>query len=159
MHDRERLFIPYGRGPRNGGARVDLRMVAFFGTVLILLALAGWLYLRQASEVAALASEIRQLELEKEDRHRALVTLRGEVAMLGSLKRVLAEGTELGYALPDEDAGEGSFVVECTADCALPRPWVGDENAAMERAQAGSLLWGDVVERLGNVLRAAFPTW
>jgi len=160
VHDRDRLFMLYGRKPGDAGARVDLRMMAFFGVVLLLLALAGWLYLRQASEVAQLASEIRELELEKEARHREMVILRGEVAMLGSLKRVLIEGSEMGYRLPAASSGEAVMIVPCTAECAPP-PMVASEAEGAASAIQEDIggLWTGVAERLRRGIRLAFPTW
>lgn len=162
MHDRDRLFVPYGRRPgEGGGARVDLRMVAFFAVVLLLLALAGWLYLRQASEVAELASEIRLLELDKEDRHRELVTLKGQVAMLGSLKRVLNEGIEMGYSLPDVSSGQGQLVIECSTSCVAPD--MAAESVAMLNSRdpgAGEPgLWSKVLGRLGDWIKMVAPAW
>lgn len=160
MHDRDRLFMLYGRKPGDAGARVDLRMMAFFGIVLLLLALAGWLYLRQASEVAQLASEIRELELEKEARHREIVILRGEVAMLGSLKRVLIEGSEMGYRLPAASSDEALLIVQCAADC-TPPPMVARDAAGRASAIQDDVggLWADIGERLRRGIRLAFPTW
>jgi hypothetical protein len=81
--------------------RLDLRNLAFFAIVLTLIALASWLYLRQASDVAAYAHEIRELERDKERLHREITALRAEVAQLGALERVARAGRELGYTLPD----------------------------------------------------------
>jgi hypothetical protein len=161
VHDRDRLFIPHGRRPGEGGARVDLRIIAFFGVVLLLLALAGWLYLRQASEVAELASEVRELELEKEARQRALVTLRGEVAMLGSLKRVLVEGIDMGYRLPDAASSEELLVIACSADCTAPKiapaNAVVANSAGAEPDDAG--VWNRVIERFSDWIRMGLPAW
>jgi hypothetical protein len=161
VHDRNRLFIPYGRRPGEGGARVDLRIIAFFGVVLLLLALAGWLYLRQASEVAELASEIRELELEKEARQRELVTLRGEVAMLGSLKRVLVEGIDMGYRLPDAALSEELLVIECSTNCTAPE--IAPANAAVANSAdaevSDSGLWNGIVERFSRWIRMGLPAW
>jgi hypothetical protein len=161
VHDRDRLFIPYGRRPGEGGARVDLRIIAFFGVVLLLLALAGWLYLRQASEVAELASEIRELELEKEARQRELVTLRGEVAMLGSLKRVLVEGIDMGYQLPDAASSDELLVIACSANCTAPE--IAPANAAVANAADADArdagLWNGIVERFSKWIRMGLPAW
>ncbi len=160
MHDRDRLFMLYGRKLGDAGARVDLRMVAFFGVVLLLLALAGWLYLRQASEVAQLASEIRELELEKEARHREIVILRGEVATLGSLKRVLVEGSEMGYRLPAASSDEGLLIVPCATDCTPPSILASEvEGTGSDTQQDTGGLWAGVGERVRRGIRLAFPTW
>jgi len=102
---RRRQLLPLLYGPRLDGrsvlTKVDLRSLAFFSVMLILIGLAGWLYLRQASEVAAYAHEIRELERDKERLLREITSLRADVAMLGSLQRVYAEGVRLGYHLPE----------------------------------------------------------
>lgn len=95
------LYVrPRGEAP-GGLIRVNVRSLTFFAVLLALIGLGGWLYLQQASEVASLAHEIRVLEREKERTHREIIALRAEVAMLGSLGRVLEAGTQLGYTLPD----------------------------------------------------------
>jgi hypothetical protein len=102
---RKRDALPFLSWPRPnlqlGRARGDLRVYLFFGIMLILIGLAGWLYLRQASEVASYAHEIRQLEREQERLHREITALRAEVALAGSLDRALALGAQAGYSLPD----------------------------------------------------------
>lgn len=102
---RGRPFLPLLYGRRLSGrsvlTKIDLRSLAFFSVMLVLTGLAGWLYLRQTSEVAAYAHEIRELEAQKERLHRQIVSLRAEVALLGSLQRVQAEGARLGYRLPE----------------------------------------------------------
>jgi cell division protein FtsB len=94
------FFYKRRRGPRPPLIKVDPRTLAYFGVILILIGLAGWLYLSRASEVAAYAREIRELEREKDQLHRRNVALRAEIAELGSLERVLGVGRELGYVLP-----------------------------------------------------------
>jgi cell division protein FtsL len=101
------LFFYRGRlRSRQAVVRLDAQTVAYFAAMLVLIGLAGWLYLHQASQVAAYAHEIRQLEQRKEERHRELVALRGQVAMLGSLERTLAIGRQAGYRLPEVTEGD-----------------------------------------------------
>ncbi len=99
-----RDILPFLYRPQPGGhgvtTRVDLRTLAFFVIILVLIGLAGWLYLRRASEVASYAHEIRVLERDKERLHRELIALRAEVAARGSLGRVLEVGKQFGYHLP-----------------------------------------------------------
>jgi hypothetical protein len=96
--------LPFFYRLKSGGqpvsTRVDRRTLAFFAIMLTLIGLAGWLYLRQSSEVAAYAHDIRMLEQNKERLHREITALRAEVAMLGALKRVDDVGSQLGYHLP-----------------------------------------------------------
>ncbi len=129
------LFFYRGRlRSRQAVIRLDAQTVAYFAAMLVLVGLAGWLYLHQASEVAAYAVEIRQLEQRKEERHRELVALRGQVAMLGSLERTLAIGSQAGYRLP-QVTGDG------IADgIARDRPLhlVVDQAPSSERSGVGS---------------------
>jgi len=88
---RRRQLLPLLYGPRLDGrsvlTKVDLRSLAFFSVMLILIGLAGWLYLRQASEVAAYAHEIRELERDKERLLREITSLRADVAITARLRR------------------------------------------------------------------------
>lgn len=153
MRQRNELFIPYGRlGPDNGGARVDMRVVLFFGVVLILLGLAGWLYLRQSSEVAQLASQVREQQLRKEELHRELVTLNAEVAMLGSLKRVLYHGIERGYQLSDASDASRQLSITCPGCRPLDAAYI----------QSGSIVSQPMAEEPGGVwqgLRDGLGEW
>lgn len=99
---RESLPFFYKKRTRGGpgSSRLDPRMLAFFGSMLILIAVAGWLYLHQAAEVATYAHEIRVLEHEKESLHRDIAALRAEVAQLGSLERAMLVGSARGYRMP-----------------------------------------------------------
>ena len=81
--------------------RVDLRNIAFVAIMLTLIGVAGWLYLYQTSEVASYARQIRDLEQQRERLHREIIVQRAEVARLGSLRRVVGVGEELGYRLPE----------------------------------------------------------
>lgn len=86
---------------RTGASRVNLRSIGFFAAAVLLIGLVGWLYLIQASEVAGYAHEIRELQRRKEQLHREIVVLEGQVAEAGSLDRVMQACGELGYSLPD----------------------------------------------------------
>ncbi|NLG48624.1 MAG: hypothetical protein GX552_00770 [Chloroflexi bacterium] len=86
--------------------RVNLRSVGFFAAAVLLIGLVGWLYLLQASEVAGYAHEIRELQRQKEQVHRQIVVLEGQVAEAGSLGMVMQASGELGCSIPDAlDAG------------------------------------------------------
>ncbi len=155
MRERNELFIPYSRrDSQRGGPRADMRIVAFFAVVLIALGLAGWLYLRQASEVTHLASAVRQQELKKEALRRELVILNAEVAMLGSLKRVLQEGVEMGYVLPDAANPAQSLTVSCPGCQALDASALGPGGAPtgiLEEQPKGP--WQELKDWLAGWLR------
>lgn len=98
---REEIPVLYRQqgSQRVGPGRVDLRSVGFFGGMLVLIALAGALYLQEASQVASYAHEIRMLQSEQEQLHLEITALRADIAMQGSLARILSKGQELGYQL------------------------------------------------------------
>ena len=100
---RDALLLVYKRrrGARLPLVRASPYRVLYFASMLVLIALAGWLYLHQASEVAAQAREIRRQEWEKEWLHRDMVALQADIAMLGSLERLQAVAREHGYTLPE----------------------------------------------------------
>lgn len=75
----------------------DLVNYLVYGVILLLLALAGWLYLSTTVRVDGLAAEIHQLEGDKEALRRTVVGLQGELAIKESLERVHREASRLGY--------------------------------------------------------------
>ncbi len=89
------------RGKKFVGLRVEVRPVLFGLVASILVALAGWLYLEQASRVIAQAHEILLLEQEKENLTHEIVSLQAEIARLGALQRILREGEHIQYRLPE----------------------------------------------------------
>jgi hypothetical protein len=128
------LFFYRGRlRSRQAVMRLNAQTVAYFAAMLVLIGLAGWLYLHQASEVAAYAHEIRLLEQRKEEIHRELVALRGEVAMLGSLERTQAIGRQAGYRLPEVTERDRQIYL------LLDQAPVNEDVSASGAAQRGSL--------------------
>ncbi|MBM3190173.1 MAG: hypothetical protein FJZ90_15810 [Chloroflexi bacterium] len=99
---RDVLLLSYKR--RRGGelpvVRASPYRVIYFATMLVLIGLAGWLYLHQASQVAAYARTIREQEWEKERLHRDMVALRAEIAQLRSFTRLQEFAERHGYELP-----------------------------------------------------------
>ncbi len=155
MKDRDTLYIPYSRRDRRfGGIWSDLRLVAFLCVAILLLGLAGWLYLRQASEVTHLANAVQEQELHKEKLHRELVILRAEVAMQGSLKRVLQEGIEMGYVLPDASNPTQSLTVPCPG-CDTPAlgAYRLPEPPALPAEEPTQGLWQSLTNWLGGWLQ------
>jgi len=120
---------------RPGLTRLDLRNVAFVLLMLVLIGLAGWLYLYQTSEVASYSREIRDLEQQRERLHREIIVLRAEVASLGSLERVLEVGERLGYALPDASNPTRRLYV-AYEPASPPGGSVKDEGTSSQEGQA-----------------------
>jgi cell division protein FtsB len=118
---REGIPFLYWSHNRLNVPHLNLRTVAFFAVLLGLIGLAGWLYLRQVSDVAAYAHEIRLLERQKEQLRREITALRAEVALSGSLARVREEGRKLGYALPETTDASRMARVEYPAPPSPPQ--------------------------------------
>jgi len=116
------LYRGHVRG-RKAVLRLDRRALIYFAAMVLLIGLAGWLYLHQTSTVAGYAHDIRTLEESKEVLHRELVSLRGNVAMLGSLERIRAVGREMGYSLPPVTEADRFMYIDIelsTADADTP---------------------------------------
>ncbi|MFP3896289.1 MAG: hypothetical protein ACLFV5_05575 [Anaerolineales bacterium] len=112
---RKDLLVFYERTRRRISLdRVKPHTLAYFSLMLLLIGLAGGLYLHQASQVAAYAREIRRLQMRKEVLHRELVILQGEVAALGSLERVHRVGKDLGYRFSEAADVQERLYIECT---------------------------------------------
>ena len=91
--------------------RIDPHTLGYFTVILILLGLAGWLYLHQASQVATYAHQIRRLEHDKERLHREMIALRAQVAEAGALTRLLEQAPE-GYSLPQVSESDRMLIIE-----------------------------------------------
>ncbi|MEA3408325.1 MAG: hypothetical protein U9R48_09650 [Chloroflexota bacterium] len=149
---RKELLVFYERTRRRISMdKVKPRTLAYFSVMLLLIGLAGGLYLHQASEVAAYAKEIRRLQTRKDRLHRELVVLEGEAAVLGSLERVMRSGKDLGYHFPEAADVEKRLTIECT-----PTPRARQAHALpLERKRdfdnvglnVNNTLWENLVHR------------
>ena len=119
---RDRPIFPGGRTPSDLPPliRVDPRTLAYFGVILVLVWLAGWLYLHQASEAASYAHEIRDLMRSKEQLRREMIALRSQVALQGSLHDLRAIGQEWEYSLPSASDPRRRLLLEVTAEGSTP---------------------------------------
>jgi hypothetical protein len=130
---------------------VDPRTLAYFGVILVLVWLAGWLYLHQASEAASYSNQIRDLMRSKERLRREIIALRAQVAMEGSLRDLRAAGEEWQYTLPSASDPVRRLRIEIA-----PAPVAPDKDAGDGPAQGpvgvpeGQSSWG----RIGPL-----PTW
>ena len=117
---RDRPIFPGGRTTSDLPPliRVDPRTLAYFAVVLVLVWLAGWLYLHQASEAAAYAHEIRGLMQSKERLRRDIIALRAQVALEGSLNELRATGEQWHYSLPAASDPQRRLVLEAELESA-----------------------------------------
>lgn len=96
---RDRGQAPFISGPERKRAPETGEMAnyLFYAVILLLLTLAGWLYLSTTVRVDALAVDIYRLELEKEELRREIVQRGARLAELESLQRVRREAERLGF--------------------------------------------------------------
>ncbi len=71
--------------------------------VLVLAALLGTIYLRQASQIAAVGRRIQALQFELENIKRESTEIEQQIAKAQSLERLQAEAIRLGFAQADPD--------------------------------------------------------
>ena len=137
--------------------RVRARKLAFLIALLVIIALAIWLYLRMASEVAHYAHEIRELEREKERLHRQITVLRAEVALLGSVERIYRAGQEMGYILPEaSDATRRTRIEYQPQQTLSERADVSQATSSGSKAKTGSAAG---IAGLWERLVAQFEAW
>ncbi len=137
---RDRGEAPFISGPEPAGKAPETNARAqylFYVVILLLLTLAGWLYLSTTVRVDALAVEIYNLEQEKEGLRREVVQRGAKLAELESLQRVRKEAQRLGFG--ERTAGQ-QLIVRRRAS---PAP-----EATPELPNAARNLW----ERLSNYL-------
>ncbi|NLX37000.1 MAG: LPXTG cell wall anchor domain-containing protein [Chloroflexi bacterium] len=96
---RDRGQAPFISGPERKTAPEtgEIANYFFYTVILLLLTLAGWLYLSTTVRVDALAVEIYRLELGKEELRREIVQRGAKLAELESLQRVRREAERLGF--------------------------------------------------------------
>jgi len=116
MH-RERSPLVYVQrfSERAGLPHIAVRSVVFFVVLLIVVGLAGWLYLHQASEVAAGLQRIRRLQNANDTLQQEILSLRSQVALLGSLKHVQELGVRRGYVSPESSGPSGYLLLPYSA--------------------------------------------
>ncbi len=147
------LFVRGTNVGRTPEFRVDVRVVLYALVTMLVVSLAGWLYLQQATRVADEAHAILQLERDKQERTRQIVGLRAQVARLGSLQRLHEEADRLYYTLP----GAGDTAHRWLAPLPSMSASVAPTQAAVSleaRPAAVSL-----VERLRTWLDATRTWW
>jgi hypothetical protein len=154
MHDRQNRLFFFSR--RQGDLppliRVEPRTFAYFAVILVLVGLAGWLYLQQASQVALHAHEIRQIQQHKERLRREIIALRAEVAQYGALERIAEAAQTKGYSLPS--ATERSRLVLLEVPMAAPTgsPEPGRLQAAPNAAGPQPGFWQHLLEQFRSWL-------
>ena len=130
---------------RISAMRVEPRMMAFLATILLLIGLAGWLYLYQVSTVAGYSRELRELQERKAVLRGEIGDLQAELAATDTLTETLAWGTEHGYALPSMD-NPGRHVYVTVDPDRMKKSADGDQSEPPDLITAD---WGDrVLEQL-----------
>jgi cell division protein FtsB len=109
--DRSPLVYIQRFNAKAGLPRLEVRSIVFFIGLLFVVGLAGWLYLHQASEVAAYMQQIRRLQGENEALQQEILALRSDVAVLGSLSHVQELGVSKGYLAPPSSGTSGYLLL------------------------------------------------
>jgi len=131
--DQEPLLLRgRSRGHRTSGLAVEVRPVILGLVAMLLVTLAGWLYLEQATQVTGVAHEILALDQQSQQLRREIVVLRAEIARLGALHRLQEEGERLGYILPDADDATRRLVIQ------VPASFSGAPQATLPQGVAPS---------------------
>ena len=97
MRDRGQAPFISGLQRKTAPETSEMANYLFYAVILLLLTLAGWLYLSTTVRVDALAVDIYRLELEKEELRREIVQRGARLAELESLQRVRREAERLGF--------------------------------------------------------------
>lgn len=140
------LFYRRQEAPGPGGTLADVRTLVYFGSLVLLVGLAGWLYLYQTTYAAQVAFDVRRLERRKERLHRIIVSLHAQVAVKGALTPVLESERTADYGFPRASAAQRRISYE------LPPPGGGPVAEDAESIPATGEVPGDTTES-----RAAKP--
>ena len=84
--------------------------------VLVLAALLGTIYLRQASQIAAVGRRVQALQIELENVKRESTDIERQIAEAQSLERLQAEAIRLGFTVADPDDIEYIIVPDYPVD-------------------------------------------
>lgn len=74
-----------------------------WGIILVLAALLGTIYLRQASQIAAIGRHVQTIQIEVEDTKRENTELERLIAEAQSLERLQQEAIRLGFTIADPE--------------------------------------------------------
>jgi hypothetical protein len=153
-HDRSSLVYVQRFNVKAGLPHLEVRSIVFFVGLLVVVSLAGWLYLHQASEVAACVQQIRKLQNENKLLQQEILALHADVAMLGSLKHVQELATAGNYQ-PPETSDSSSYLLLPYQPSSTPNaPITG--SAAQAPAPLDS---GEGGKGLGQRLMDQLKTW
>lgn len=136
VQDQEPLLLRgRGRGSRVNGLAVEVRPVILTVVAMVLVTLAGWLYLEQATQVTAVAHDILTLDEESRQLRQEIVVLRADIARLGALHRLREEGERLGYTLPDADDASRRLVIHAPVTVSDGSPATAPQGVAPSRVK------------------------
>jgi hypothetical protein len=145
------------RGRRISGLAVEVRPIVLGVLTMVLVTLAGWLYLEQATQVTDVAHAILTLDRQSQELRQEIVILRADSARLGALHRLVEQGERLQYALPDADDAARRLVIEAPSQAAVAQraapPWPGSAGAETP-AQTPWERMKSWIEGLGKGVRA-----
>jgi hypothetical protein len=121
--------------------------MAYFTVILVLVGLAGWLYLYQASQVALYAHEIRQIQQDKEWLRREIIALRAQVAQYGALEHVMDVAQAKGYSLPSATDRTKLIILDVPVIEPTAAPVPGGSQAGPQTRSAPRSFWGELLDQ------------
>ncbi len=154
--DRPSLVYPQRFNVKAGLPHLEVRSIVFFASLLVVVGLAGWLYLHQASEVAASVQQIRRIQDENRVLQQQILALQADVAMLGSLKHIQELGTRQGYVAPQLSDSTSYLVLPYQPDDTVTAHEEGEKAEAQEPASPEAV---EGAKGLGEKLLDQLMAW
>ncbi len=144
----EQTIISHGVNGRQRSSPItmDVRTVAYFAVLVLIVGLAGGLYLYRQSQVDAYARQAYELYLRKQRLRREISNLRAEAARRGSLERIYRVGELRGYGLVK--VGDTERHIE------VPVSSVSEERSWSEKG-----LWSNLMAATPKKVRTRVRVW
>lgn len=124
-----------------------------WGIILILAALLGALYLRQASQIAAIGRRVQITQNELESLKRSNADLERRIAEAQALERLQAEADRLGFVPAQPDDIEYIIVPDYPIETTAPVPTATPAPLPEPPPSMREALWLTAVNAAGNLIR------
>ena len=132
-----------------------------WGIILVLAALLGTIYLRQASQIAAVGRRVQTIQIDLEDTKRENAELERQIAEAQSLERLQQEAIRLGFTIADPEDIEYIIVpdypvaaeIDTAATAALSGAEVAVPTPAPPLETMNEALWLQLQNRIDSLIR------
>ena len=153
---RQASLLFYGsRIARTGsGAAIEPRTLIYFGSMIVLVGLACWLYLYQATETTRTAAEIRDLLKQQQRLHLDLVALSAEVALEGAMAPVAesVDGTKYAYSAASDDHHRLNYTPKGEVETSTAELSAADAEQAPGAITDLAAVWRSLVRQVDDWL-------